>query len=157
MALGRLTDLIEKGIELTKINPFYFVFKDDYDLQDYIIYLNTEEQLYKGKDATGKELEDIGGGYSAFTVAYKQAFGQPYDRVTLKDTGVFYKSFEVEIEKDKLIIDAYYLKESDDGMEDLRSRWGDNLAGLTSESRAKLIEKLLPKLRGFILEFLLSN
>ena len=152
--LGRLTDLIEKGIELTKINPFYFVFKDDYDLQDYIIYLNTEEQLYKGKDATGKELEDIGGGYSAFTISYKKAFGQPYDRVTLKDTGNFYKSFEVEIEKDKLIIDAYYIVE--DGT-DLRSRWGDNLAGLTSESRAKLIEKLLPKLRLFILEFLLTN
>lgn len=152
--LGRLTDLIEKGIELTKINPFYFVLRDDYELQDYIIYLNTEEQLYKGKDATGKELENIGGGYSAFTIAYKQAFGQPYDRVTLKDTGLFYKSFEVEIETDKLIIDAYYL--TDDG-EDLRSRWGDNLAGLTSKSRAKLIDELIPKLRGFILEFLLSN
>ena len=154
MALGRLTDLINKGIELTKINPLFFVFRDNYDLQDYIIYLNTEEQLYKGKDATGKELEDIGGGYSAFTIAYKQAFGQPYDRVTLKDTGNFYKSFEVEIEKDKLIIDAYYI--TDDGT-DLRSRWGDNLAGLTTESRAKLIEKLVPKLRLFILEFLLSN
>ncbi len=151
--LGRLEDLVNKGIELTKINPFYFVFRDDYDLQDYIIFLNTEEQLFKGKDATGKELEDIGGGYSAFTVAYKQAFGQPTDRVTLKDTGVFYKSFEVEVETDKLIIDAYYLKEG----EDLRERWGENLAGLTSESKAKLIEKLLPKLRLFILEFLLSD
>lgn len=151
--LGRLEDLVNKGIELTKINPFYFVFRDDYDLQDYIIYLNTEEQLYKGKDATNKDLEDIGGGYSAFTIAYKQAFGQPTDRVTLKDTGAFYKSFEVEVETDKLIIDAYYLKEG----EDLRERWGENLAGLTSESKAKLIEKLLPKLRLFILEFLLSD
>lgn len=150
---GRLTDLIEKGIELIKINPFFFVFKDDYDLQDYIIFLNTEEQLFKGKDATGKELEDIGGGYSAFTIAYKQTVGQPTDRVTLKDTGVFYKSFEVEIETDKLIIDAYYLKDG----EDLRDRWGENLAGLTSESRIKLIEKLLPKLRLFILEFLLNE
>lgn len=149
---GRLTDFIKKGIELTKINPFFFVFRDDYDLQDYIIFLNTEEQLYKGKDATGKELEDIGGGYSAFTIAYKQTVGQPTDRVTLKDTGVFYKSFEVEVETDKLIIDAYYLKDG----EDLRERWGENLAGLTSESRIKLIEKLLPKLRLFILEFLLN-
>lgn len=151
--LGRLEDLVNKGIELTKINPFYFVFRDDYDLQDYIIFLNTEEQLYKGKDATNKDLEDIGGGYSAFTIAYKQTVGQPTDRVTLKDTGVFYKSFEVEVETDKLIIDAYYLKEG----EDLRERWGENLAGLTSESKAKLIEKLLPKLRLFILEFLLSD
>jgi hypothetical protein len=157
MALGRLTDLIEKGIELTKINPFYFVLRDDYELQDYIIYLNTEEQLYKGKDATGEDLENIGGAYTEFTVAYKQAFGQPYDRVTLKNEGLFYKSFDVEIESDMILIDAYYLKEGDKGMEDLRDRWGQDLAGLTTESRAKLIEKLLPKLRLFILEFLLSN
>jgi len=62
------------------------------------------KRLYeKGETSTGKKLRTDkarqGQVYAPFTIGEKQRKGQPYDKVTLKDTGSFYKSMEVEIEK----------------------------------------------------------
>jgi uncharacterized protein YaiL (DUF2058 family) len=155
---GRLEDLVNRGVNLKKANLLFFVFTDNYDLQNVIIDLNTNEQLYKGRDATGELLENIGGEYAALTVSYKKSVGEPYDRVTLKDTGFFYKSFNVKAKEKEFEIIADYEKIDDDGEKsDLRGRWGDNLAGLTKESRVVLVKALLPYLREYIINYLLND
>jgi hypothetical protein len=56
-----------------------------------ILDWNTEEQLYlKGQDSEGAAIEPP---YRAFTIQIKRMKGQPTDRVTLKDTGDFHRSF----------------------------------------------------------------
>lgn len=106
-----------------------------------VIKLNTEglptSQLFiKGEDSTGKELSKIGGSYSPFTIEEKKKKGQPTDRVTLKDTGDFYMSFEVIPFKGGFIIDANTIKDG----EDLEDDWGHNIIGLQDENIQILIE-----------------
>ena len=148
---GRLTDFVNKGLDLENSGVFFHVFSLDY-VQQYIILQNTRGQLFQGIDAEGVLLESIGGDYTAFTVARKDARGQPSDRVTLKDTGDFYKSFSIDVSQKEFVITANFYKKG----KDLRDRWGNSLAGLTDESKADLIRFILPEVREFILTFLLT-
>jgi len=106
-----------------------------------VITLNTEglptSQLYSlGEDSEGKTLESIGGGYSPFTQQIKGGKGQPTDRVTLKDTGEFYRTFDVIPFKGGFNIVADTLKDDND----LEDRWGDDIVGLNEENTNILIE-----------------
>jgi hypothetical protein len=102
-----------------------------------IISLNTEglptSQLYQlGEDSTGRSL----GEYSPFTVREKRRKGQPTDRVTLKDTGEFYMSFQVIPFRGGFEITAD--AEKDD--KDLRDVYGEDIIGLNDENLQILIE-----------------
>lgn len=119
-------------------------------VKNYIIKLNTGDnriaganvngQLYdKGIDASGRSLKSIGGDYSAFTKSLKAAANLPTNRITLFDTGDFYRSFKVVPATDGFIIQANTIKDQDD----LRVRWGDNILGLTDESKTKLVEYII--------------
>jgi len=106
-----------------------------------VIKLNTEglptSQLFlKGQDSTGKDLDKIGGEYSPFTVEEKKRKGQPTDRVTLKDTGDFYMSFEVIPFKGGFIIEADTTKDG----KSLEDDWGENIIGLQDENVQLVIE-----------------
>jgi hypothetical protein len=149
---GRLTDFVNKGLDLNKSNVFFHVFSRK-DVQEFIVFLNTNIQLFRGFDANAQLLEDIGGSYTAYTIRQKKKKGDPFDRVTLKDTGDFYRSFNVKVFDDEFLIDAYYLK----GGEDLRGRWGDDLAGLTELSKEKLNNYVLPQIQIFVLSWLLDG
>lgn len=106
-------------------------------VQDFIIKLNTQSQLFeKGEDSLGVKLEDIGGGYSIFTIEEKKKKGQPTDRVTLFDEGDFYDSFSVKLGPDLFEIEADTIKEGDD----LQDRWGDDILGLSDESKDVLFK-----------------
>lgn len=107
------------------------VFRTD-EMKRKIIYLNTIEQLYnKGEDSEGLDLYPF---YSKNTILYKQEKGQPYDRVTLKDTGAFYKSFTVTVANDYFEIDADPVKEENN----LFSIYGEDVLGLTEESKTEI-------------------
>ena len=59
-----------------------------------IIKLNTIEQLFKkGVDNENKAIEPA---YTPTTVSIKKSKGQPTNRVTLKDTGDFYKATDID-------------------------------------------------------------
>jgi hypothetical protein len=118
------------------------------DLDSLIIHLNTEKQLFEGVNSLNIELSTIGGGYSPTTIRIKESKGQPTDKVTLKDTSDFYKSFEVSISQGDLIIEADTIKAG----QDLQERWGDDLLGLTEASKDELIEFLIPILQEIIIE-----
>jgi len=58
------------------------------------------EQLNEGKGAKGQQLRTdksiYPNVYTPFTIAVKQKKGQPFNKVTLKDTGKFHSSLKVE-------------------------------------------------------------
>lgn len=107
------------------------------DTQDYIIELNTEEQLYdKGIDSKGNDL----GEYSPYTKQIKSEKGQRFDHITLKDTGEFYKSFVVKPNKKGFKITANPNKDDTD----LFREFGVDIVGLTKESVFKLLDFIEP-------------
>lgn len=56
-------------------------------------------QMYNGQDAEGN---DISPPYAASTVRIKKKKGQPYDRVTFKDTGSFYDQYTLKVSGENL-------------------------------------------------------
>lgn len=127
-----------------KIEPLMAELFNNKSFTDLIIQLNTEDQLFnKGINSSGVNLERIGGYYSGKTVRIKKEKGQPVDRVTLKDTGAFYRSFEVFLDgQNNIGITAASVKDGTDILE----RWGENVLGLTSENKAKVSEVARPML-----------
>jgi len=71
------------------------------------------ERLNKtGTRSTGEKIKTYSadrygkGVYMPFTIAMKKSKGQPTNRVTLKDTGAFQKSFEKKLLKDAFQIEG---------------------------------------------------
>lgn len=118
------------------------------EFTDYIIYLNTQKQLFeKGINANGIKLSDIGGDYSHYTVELKKEKGQPIDRITLKDTGDFYNSFVVFLDgQDDFVISADTIKDTTD----LIVEWGKEILGLNEESLILLRQKALPIIINYV-------
>jgi len=102
-------------------------------IKNEVIRLNTKEQLFnKGIDSKGDSL----GTYSPFTVEQKKKKGQRHENITLEDTGDFYKSFRVSVNKISITIDADPIKEDNNLFDD----FGEDILGLTDESKQKLQE-----------------
>lgn len=121
---------------------------DTKEFKDFVIELNTEEQLYlKGVDSTGKLLTNKNTGkttYAPLTIQIKREKGGKAARVTnitLFDTGDYYESHEVTVTAQGFEIDADPVKEDTNLFEE----WGEEIVGLTDESLQKLITYLLNK------------
>lgn len=97
-----------------------------------ILELNTEEQLRQGIRADGAPITPP---YTPFTVQVKRAKGQPTDRVTLKDTGAFYGSFQASYGKGGFGIYA-----TDPKAQKLERKYGSAIFGLTDENIQEAIE-----------------
>lgn len=93
------------------------------------------QQLFEGKDSTGASIEPP---YKPFTVMIKKRKGQPVNRVTLRDTGDFYKSIRV-IDR---AADFEYIA-TDPKTRDLEIKYGDNILGLASSSFDKLKPQII--------------
>lgn len=101
----------------------------------------TRKQLFdKGEDGQGISL----GTYALKTIVIKLEKGQPTNRVTLKDTGAFYRSFKLTT---KGLITA------DDEKEDvaLTERYGEDILVWSDENQDQFIKDiLLGDLQNFI-------
>ena len=107
------------------------------DTQDYIIELNTKDQLFDdGIDSLGSELGD----YTPYTKQIKSEKGQRYDHITLNDTGEFYKSFKVVPSKKGFKITANPNKDDTN----LFQEFGVDIVGLTKENVFKLLDFIEP-------------
>ena len=144
---GILNDLIDKAKTLDYREGLAVVF----DLQTTkieIVRLNTEEQLFEGINSDGQLLDDVGGAYRPFTIAEKQRKGQPFDRVTLFDSGKLYDSYKVpKVTLDGFVIEADTIKEG----EDLEDRYG-NLEGLTEESQEVILTFITPDYAHWLIQ-----
>ena len=118
--------------------------------QDFIIGLNTREQLFiNSEDSEGRKLGDIGGGYSPVTEELSEGISFQYQGESnvklagespfLFDTGDFYKSFTVTPNEGGFAIDADPMKDGTN----LFDQWGINILGLTDESTELLQNFLL--------------
>lgn len=104
------------------------------DNDNILIDMNSQDQLFaKGVNRLGARIDEYRP-YSPFTIKVKIEKRQPYDRVTLKDTGEFYNSFYVETAEDR-----FYIKASDEETDWLIKKYGAEIFGLTNESLAEFI------------------
>lgn len=104
------------------------------DNDNILIDMNAQDQLYaKGVNRLGVRIDEYQP-YRPLTIQVKIEKRQPYDRVTLKDTGEFYDSFYVETAKDR-----FYIKASDEKTNWLIKKYGAEIFGLTNDSLAEFI------------------
>lgn len=119
------------------------------DFMDFIIELNTKNQLYEmGVNSKGESIGD----YSIKTIGIKEEKGQITDHVTLNDTGAFYESFSVVLNSSfDFEISANVIKDTSNLIED----WGKEILGLNEDSlkllRVKVKEILIPYVKQTIL------
>lgn len=145
-----LTRIAQNAKSLT-VQNLIEVLANNRDFTDYIIYLNTQKQLFeKGVNADGVKLSDIGGDYSPFTLDLHPE--KVKDRITLFDTGDFYNSFRVFLSGGNLTISADTIKDTSDLVAD----WGAQILGLNQESlsllRDKAIQIIIPYTRQQLLK-----
>ena len=104
------------------------------DNDNILIDMNAQDQLYaKGVNRLGVRIDEYKP-YRPLTIQVKIEKRQPYDRVTLKDTGEFYDSFYVETAEDR-----FYIKASDEKTNWLIKKYGAEIFGLTNDSLAEFI------------------
>jgi len=135
-------DVLEAATRLSKVNVTSVLVKilKQAKTKKYITDLNTKVQLFDyGEDARGVQLAAVGGGYAPSTIRIKARKGQPTSRVTLKDTGDFYKSFDVQIKPNA---DFSITSDSIKNGVDLHKRWGENIEGLQPENIVLVMDYL---------------
>lgn len=110
---GKEDDIIE---EITKQK----------ETQEFLIFVLQEQLFQTGEDGKGIAI----GMYSPFTIAIKKRKGQPTDRVTLKDTGDFYRSYVIIPFNGGFTIDADGEKED----KNLFDIYGDDILLPSQES-----------------------
>jgi len=135
-------DVLDVAYKLAKVNVTAVLVKilKKPKTQKFITDLNTKVQLFDyGEDSRGIQLAAVGGTYAPSTIKIKARKGQPTNRVTLKDTGDFYKTFDVQVKPNaNFSITANTMKSG----QDLEDRWGDNILGLQDENVIKVMEYL---------------
>lgn len=137
--------------ELFNFNPIVLldeVFKQS-EVQDTMIEFN-QDQLQDGTDSLGQTIVTIGGSpYRPFTVRIKRSKGQPTNVVTLEDTGDFYKTFKIKINRDSYEITANFEKQDGNILDNFSSRF--DFLGLDNESAIELANEIIfPRLGQLI-------
>ena len=107
-----------------------------------VLWYNTVAQLFnQGIDIHGKKFH----GYSRYTIGIKKAKGQPFNRVTLKDTGQLHASAKLITSDKDASIKMTRDESGEDIAEKLRYHFGQ-YEGLTDESKKKLMKQLKPEI-----------
>jgi Tfp pilus assembly PilM family ATPase len=126
------------------------VVTDNKSIQYQAVLLNRQVQLYEqGVGVDGRQMKsyyargrDV---YALKTIKIKQEKGQPTDRITLRDTGKMYQTFNTKLVKGELVLTANTIKESDD----LQDNFGQ-FVGLTAESKSELVQQAKPIILQYV-------
>lgn len=114
--------------------------------EDYIVSLNKDQLNNEGINSQGVEIASYAP-YTPATVARKVKKHQPYDRVTLRDTGKFQAGFHLVMTPK-----TFRVTSSDKKTDELVEKYGSYIFGLTSENRNRLIQEvLLPALSDYMI------
>lgn len=121
--------------------------------EDVIIQMVVRDQLYdQGIEGRGISIMSYQP-YTARTMQIKQRKGQPYDRVTLRDTGEFYSSLHVEFDDD-----GFYVTSTDDKAKYLLARYGKTIFRLTNKNFTELLRNYIrPELQKKLKEKILYD
>lgn len=105
------------------------------------------EQMYSGMDSQDEDITLDGGGYAPITIRIKKEKGQPTDRVTLKDTGAFYRGLYAKMDGANI-----YTGSTDPKTEEIEARTGKDIFGLNEGNKKAFA--LGPFLRAFMARFI---
>jgi hypothetical protein len=94
-----------------------------------------QDQMFSGLTESGDSILPA---YTKRTVEIKKKKGQPYDRVTLKDTGAFYKDMFLDVRESEFVIDS-----ADPKSGALQKKYGKEIFGLTESNQSDYIDKNL--------------
>lgn len=129
-----LHDLIGNVKALDEKQVFTDFFNDKTEHKIFVLDLNRWDQLYRGGvDANGRQLGD----YAPYTLEHKK--DPMKDHITLHEEGDFYRSFELTVNYGSLEIDAETQKPNGD----LADIFGEDILGLTANSRGELAEYMI--------------
>lgn len=110
-----------------------------------IINFNTQDQLFeRGIKASGEYVpfNSPGQPYSEAYTEYKRSVGDPYDRVTLRDSGAFYNDFIVT-----RVSNGWEVDSTNEKRDKLVQNYDEDIFGLTADNTEELsIEYVLPSL-----------
>ena len=121
------------------IDEILFQITKEQETQDFLIEVLQDQLFTTGEDGDGLSLGD----YSPVTIKIKRAKGQPTDRITLKDTGEFYRSYMIEAFEGGFIVDADGQKSPTDN---LFVSYGDDILKPNEETITLITEYYEPKL-----------
>ena len=133
---------IQKLSKILDINKILADVFSDSELQLNIIDKIRYDQLFK--DGVSEENVRLGS-YSPYTIQIKESKGQPYDHITLKDTGDFYNSMKIAVFDTYILINAEGEKTDESGeTKDLFVvyNYAGNLLGLTDTNMDWLIKRI---------------
>ena len=110
------------------------------DKEDVIIAAITNDQLFRrGINGRGEKIMDYMP-YRPSTIRKKQKKGQPTTRVTLKDTGDFYKSMFVVFDAE-----GFYIASNDDKTKYLVKKYGNTIFRLTDKNLTRILRSHIRK------------
>ena len=76
--------------------------------------------------------------YRPRTIINKQRKGQPYNRVTLKDTGEWYNSLRLVYD-----VDGFFITSTDEKNTYLKKKYGPTILRLTNENLSMILNKYI--------------
>ena len=143
-------EVLARNVLKLKENDALKVVTDNKSIQFNAIRLNRQVQLYEqGVDVDGKKMQSYkaqgSNVYSNYTIMLKEEKGQVTDRVTMRDTGKLYSTFNTKVVKGELILMADTIKEGDD----LQDSFGQFI-GLDTESKNELVVLAKPIVQQYV-------
>jgi hypothetical protein len=143
-------EVLARNVLKLKENDALKVVTDNKSIQFNAIRLNRQVQLYEqGVDVDGKKMQSYkaqgSNVYSNYTIMLKEEKGQVTDRVTMRDTGKLYSTFNTKVVKGELILIADTIKEGDD----LQDSFGQFI-GLDTESKNELVVLAKPIVQQYV-------
>lgn len=149
-----LQKIIEEQIEALRKTSQQFdnTLSIELDKESDAISKANAEQLFDGirSDSTATDSPP-GRPYARSTIRRKRAKGQPFDRVTLKDRGVFHKSIDARVSiqtKDITISSPVPYQKY------LVGSYGKKIYGLTDSNLSKLARRISPRVsEGLVRKF----
>lgn len=105
------------------------------EYSDVIIDMVANDQLYeRGINGYGEDISSYEP-YKMGTIRIKREKGQPTDRVTLRDTGAFHRSFRLRSDDE-----GFYIVATDVKTKDLKAKYGSAILRLSPDNIAELLK-----------------
>lgn len=130
-----------KRVQKLNFGTIWLKVFSDKTLQRQVLNWIRQDQLFKeGIDEKGRII----GLYSIATESINPSkkAGTPY---TLFDSGDFYRSFFIAVSKNDITIDADPIKTDGGVTENLFTKYGEGIIGLTDENKSKLSAVVMEK------------
>lgn len=132
-----VVDLIDTEQIISPINVYRLVNDAILRHENQILDLN-RRQMFAGNDANDNAITPE---YTPFTKFLKDEKGQPFDRVTLNDTGAFYQSMFLQP-----FDNGFEFEATDSKTDDLKEKYGENIFGIAEsdlDDAAEIIKETL--------------